>query len=213
MFTQHASSEVYKADGGRAVTSPAYDAVVVGAGPNGLAAAITLARAGQSVVVFEQSRRVGGGLRSDALTLPGFLHDVCSSVYPLGAASPFFRSLPLPALGADWAHPPLPLAHPLDGRDAVVISGSIGETIADLGEDGAAYARLFAPLVDGWQALVDDVLAPPHVPRHPRLLARFGREALQPAAVSRDWPAGLRAELRRRAGRQVNPNDPECSLQ
>jgi phytoene dehydrogenase-like protein len=165
------------------VTAGSYDAVVVGAGPNGLAAAITLARAGQSVVVFEQSTRAGGGVRSEALTLPGFVHDVCSSVYPLAAASPFFGSLPLQALGAEWVHPPLPVAHPLDGSDAVVISGSVGETIADLGEDRVAYARLFAPLADRWQALVDDVLAPPHVPRHPWLLARFGREALQPAAA------------------------------
>src|SRR4051794_15626673 len=91
------------------------DAVVVGAGPNGLAAAIALARAGRSVVVFEQSDRVGGGVRSDALTLPGFVHDVCSSVYPLGVASPFLRSLPLAARGAEWVHPPLAIAHPLDG--------------------------------------------------------------------------------------------------
>jgi phytoene dehydrogenase-like protein len=155
----------------------------VGAGPNGLAAAITLARAGQSVLVLEQSTRAGGGLRSDALTLPGFVHDVYSSVYPLGAASPFFGSLPLKELGVEWAHPPVPVVHPLDGSDAVAIPGSVGETIADLGEDRAAYARLFAPLADRWQALVDDVLAPPHVPRHPWLLARFGRAALQPAAA------------------------------
>ena len=155
---------------------------MIGAGPNGLAAAITLARAGQSVVVFEQSTRVGGGLRSDALTLPGFVHDVYSSVFPLGVASPFFASLPLESRGAEWANPPLPVAHPLDGTDAVVISGSVGETSADLGEDRASYARLYAPLVDRWQALVDDVLAPPHVPFHPWLLAKFGREGLQPAA-------------------------------
>ncbi len=165
------------------MTSPSYDAVVVGGGPNGLAAAITLARAGQSVIVFEQSTRVGGGLRSDTLTLPGFVHDVCSSVYPLGVASPFFESLPLQSLGVEWANPLLPVAHPLDGTDAVVISRSVGETIADLGEDRAAYSLLFGPLVDQWEALIDDVMAPPHVPRHPWLLARFGREALQPAAA------------------------------
>lgn len=165
------------------MTSPSYDAVVIGAGPNGLAAAITLARAGESVVVLEQSTRVGGGLRSDALTLPGFVHDVYSSVYPLGVASPFFGSLPLQSLGVEWAHPPFPVAHPLDGADAVVISGSVSETIADLGEDRAAYAQLFGPLAERWEALVDEVLAPLHAPRHPWLLARFGREALQPAAA------------------------------
>ena len=96
------------------MTSPSYDAVVIGAGPNGLAAAITLARAGPSVVVFEQSTRVGGGVRSDALTLPGFIHDEYSSVYPLGVASPFFGSLPLQSLGVEWVHPPLAVAHPLE---------------------------------------------------------------------------------------------------
>ena len=156
---------------------------MIGAGPNGLAAAITLARAGRSVVVFEQSDRAGGGLRSEALTLPGFVHDVYSSVYPLGAASPFFASLSLRTHGAEWAGVPVQVAHPLDGADAVVISGSVRETAADLGEDREAYARLFEPLAGQWRALVDDVLAPPHVPRHPWLFARFGRDAIQSAAA------------------------------
>ena len=165
------------------MTTPSYDAVVVGAGPNGLAAAITLARAGRSVIVFEQSDRVGGGLRSDELTLPGFLHDVYSSVYPLGAASPFLDSLPLAARGSEWLRPRVPVAHPLDGADAAAVLGSVGDTIADLGDDGAAYARLFAPLADRWRPLVSDVLALPHVPRHPWLLARFGRDAVRSAAA------------------------------
>ena len=155
------------------------DAIVVGAGPNGLAAAITLARAGRSVTVFEGADRPGGGLRSDALTLPGFLHDTCSSVYPLGAASPFFRSLP--AVGARWVDPPLAVAHPLHGTDVAWISRSIDETAGDLGGDRSAYARLFGPLAGSWGALVDDVLAPPHVPRHPWLMARFGVDALRSA--------------------------------
>ena len=174
---------MHRAKRDRTVTSVAYDAIVVGAGPNGLAAAITLARAGRAVVVFERSDRAGGGLRSDALTLPGFLHDVYSSVYPLGAASPFFASLPLEVRGVNWAHPPVPVAHPLNGSDAVAVVGSVGETAGDLGEDGAAYVWMFAPLADQWHALVDDVLAPLHVPRHLRLLARFARDAIQPAAA------------------------------
>jgi phytoene dehydrogenase-like protein len=154
---------------------------VVGAGPNGLSAAITLARAGRSVVVFEQSDRAGGGLRTAALTLPGFVHDVCSSVYPFGLASPFFRSLPLQSLGVEWAHPPTPLAHPLDGREAVVISKSVAETAAALGDDGLAYTRLFAPLVERWPALVDDVMKPLGVPRQPVLYARFSLGAIRSA--------------------------------
>jgi phytoene dehydrogenase-like protein len=165
------------------VTRTSYDAVVIGAGPNGLAAAITLARAGQAVVVFERSSRSGGGLRSEPLTLPGFVHDVYSSVYPLGAASPFLASIPLQARSVEWLHPPLPVAHPLDAGDAVVVSRSITETTRGLVEDGDAYSSLFAPLSEGWRALIDDVLAPVHLPRHPLLLARFGLRALQPAAA------------------------------
>jgi phytoene dehydrogenase-like protein len=169
------------------------DAVVVGAGPNGLAAAITLARAGRSVTVFEGADRPGGGLRSDALTLPGFLHDTCSSVYPLAAASPFFRSMP--AVGAGWIDPPLAVAHPLDRSDVVWISRSLDDTAGDLGSDRAAYARLFGPLARSWSDLVDDVLAPPHVPRHPWLMARFGIDALRSAtAVASGRFRGVRAQ-------------------
>jgi phytoene dehydrogenase-like protein len=135
------------------------------------------------VGVYEQSRHIGGGVRSDSLTLPGFTHDVCSSVYPLGAASPFFRSLPLASLGVDWVHAPFPLAHPLDGADAVVVSRSMGDTVTDLGEDRGAYAQLFGPLADRWDDFVTEILAPPHTPRHPWLLAKFALDALESAAT------------------------------
>ena len=105
--------------------SKGYDAVVIGAGPNGLAAAITVAQAGKSVVVFEAQDSVGGGVRSAELTLPGFIHDVCSSVYPLAVGSPFFRTLPLHKHGLEWIEPPAPLAHPLDDGSAVLLHRSV----------------------------------------------------------------------------------------
>jgi phytoene dehydrogenase-like protein len=121
--------------------SPA-DAIVVGSGPNGLAAAIELARAGLSVTLVEGEEEMGGGVRSAPLTLPGFVHDVCSAVYPLGVASPFFPTLPLAAPGPEWTHPPAPLAHPLDGGSAVLLERSFPATAASLGEDGEAWRRL-----------------------------------------------------------------------
>jgi phytoene dehydrogenase-like protein len=158
-----------------------YDAIVVGAGPNGLAAAIALARAGRSVLVLEAAPEAGGGVRSAALTLPGFVHDVCSAIHPLGAGSPFLRALPLADHGLAWAYSPAPLAHPLDDGTAVLLERSIAATAAGLGRDGPAYHRLVTPLVRGWEPMVEAILAPLRLPRHPLALARFGMRAVWPA--------------------------------
>ena len=161
---------------------PEVDAIVVGSGPNGLAAAITLARAGLSVRVLEAAETIGGGTRTQELTLPGFWHDVCSAIHPLGLASPFFRSLPLADYGVEWAQPEAAAAHPLDDGQAVLLERSMEATAAGLGEDGAAYRRVMAPLVDNWQALLDDLLGPlPLPPRHPWLDLGFGLKAIRSA--------------------------------
>lgn len=166
--------------------SGAYDAVVVGAGPNGLAAAITLARAGLSVLVLEAAREPGGALRSEALTLPGFVHDVGSAVHPLGAASPFFASLPLAEHGLRWVEPPVALAHPFDDGTAAVLTRDLAATRRGLDRshpgDGARYAALVGPFARRWDQLARDALAPLHLPTHPLLLAGFGLHAIQPAA-------------------------------
>lgn len=160
---------------------PELDAVVIGAGPNGLAAAITLAQAGHSVTVIEAANTIGGGARTAELTLPGFRHDVCSAIQPLGLASPFLRAIPLHEHGLRWIHSPAALAHPLDDGTAVLISQDLRETAEQLGQDGRAYRNLIGPLVENWQALLAEILGPFRLPRRPFLMARFGRLAIQSA--------------------------------
>jgi phytoene dehydrogenase-like protein len=154
-------------------------AFVVGSGPNGLTAAIIMAQAGRRVTVYEAERTVGGGARSAELTLPGFVHDICSAIHPLGAGSPVFRTFPLEKFGLEWVHPAVPLAHPLDDGTAAILARSVEETASHLGEDAAAYRRLVSPAVEHWDELLALVLSP-RVPRHPGLLARLGWDALQP---------------------------------
>ena len=159
-------------------------AVVVGSGPNGLAAAVTLARAGVEVTVLEAADRIGGGTRSSELTLPGLLHDDCSAFHPTAAASPFLRSLELERYGLRWRWAPVELAHPLDGGRAALLTRSLPETAQRLGPDGRAWRRLFGPLVRGFDTLAGEILGPVvHAPRHPVALARFGVNALLPATV------------------------------
>jgi phytoene dehydrogenase-like protein len=172
----------------------AYDAVVVGSGPNGLAAAITLARAGRSVLVYEGHDSIGGGMRSAALTLPGFVHDVCSAIHPLAVASPFFRSLPLASYGLEWIEPPAALAHPFDDGTVALLERSIAATGETLGPDAAAYRRLMAPLAAAWEKLADAILGPLRPPRHPVALLRFGWLALRSARrLAERWFTGVRA--------------------
>jgi phytoene dehydrogenase-like protein len=158
------------------------DAVVVGAGPNGLAAAIHIARAGRSVAVYEANHEIGGGARSAELTLPGFVHDVCSAIHPLAAMSPFFNGIPMKTHGLEWIQPDAPLAHPLDDGTAAVLERGVDATAARLGADGDAYRGLVSSFVARWDQLATDVLRPvTHVPRHPLLLARFGLHAMRSA--------------------------------
>jgi phytoene dehydrogenase-like protein len=164
-------------------TAPA-DAIVVGSGPNGLAAAVTLARAGLAVHVIEGADTPGGGCRTAELTLPGFHHDVCSAVHPLAAASPFFRGVDLAAQGVILRTPKVAFAHPLDGGRAAWLAGSVEETAGGLGADGAAYRRLLGPLVRDLPLTLPSILAPIRsIPGHPVAMARFGLEGLLPATV------------------------------
>ena len=157
-----------------------YDAIVVGAGPNGLSAAIELARNGLSVLLREATSTVGGAARTEELTEPGFLHDVGSAVYPMAIGSPFFNSLPLEKHGLQWIHPPVPFAHPLDGGHAVVFQRSVAHTVTGLDKDGPAYQRLVEPFVRKWPIFADHVMTTPiRPPRDPVLMGRFSLRGIQ----------------------------------
>ncbi|HVU56859.1 MAG TPA: NAD(P)/FAD-dependent oxidoreductase [Puia sp.] len=165
-----------------------FDAVVVGGGPNGLAAAIALQQQGLSVLLIEARAEIGGGMRSAELTLPGFVHDVCSAIHPMAANSPFFSTLPLEQHGLEYIYPPVSAAHPFDDGTAAVLKGSVPDTARLLGADEGVYRRLFDPLVRDWPSIASDVLGPLHFPKHPLLMAAFGLKAL-PSAVrlARRW--------------------------
>lgn len=156
-----------------------YDAIVVGAGPNGLSAAIVLAREGLSVLVREAAPMIGGGTRTEELTVPGMLHDVCSSIHPMGVASPFFRDLPLAQYGLEWIHTPTLIGHPFDDGTVATLERTLDATVDVLGDDGASYRSLVEPFVERWDDLVHDALRPIRFPRHPFFMARFGLQALR----------------------------------
>jgi phytoene dehydrogenase-like protein len=160
-----------------------YDAVIIGSGPNGLAAGIFLQQHGLSVLILEAKHTIGGGLRTAELTLPGFKHDICSAVHPLAAGSPFFKTLPLHNHGLEYLYPEVDAAHPFDNGTAAIVKRSIDETARLLGSDAQTYLDLFEPLVKSWPALAPDVLGPLHFPKEPLAMAKFGLNALQPATL------------------------------
>ena len=160
-----------------------YDSIVIGSGPNGLAAAVTLARSGKSVVVFDAKDRAGGGVRSQELTLPGFVHDVGSAIFPMAASSPFFSSLPLLDYGLEWIYPPASVAHPFDDGTAAVLYRSLDKTLENLGADARAYERLVSPFVASWNDLAEGILQGPAFSRFTLNLVHFGLLALWPVSL------------------------------
>lgn len=160
-----------------------YDAIVVGSGPNGLCAAIRLQQQGLSVLLLESRDTIGGGMRTQELTLPGFLHDVCAAVHPMALGSPYLSQLPLAKYGLEFIHSPLAMAHPFDDGTAAFLSRSLDETASALGVDGAAYRSLIAPVAAHWEEIAGDSLGPFSFPNHPLIMARFGVHALRSAAA------------------------------
>jgi phytoene dehydrogenase-like protein len=155
-----------------------FDAIVVGSGPNGLSAAITLQQEGLSVLLLEAKNTIGGGMRTEELTLPGFKHDVCSAIHPLAADSAFFKSLPLHEFGLEYIEPPIAFAHPLDDGTAGMVTNSLEETVQSLGEDGNSYRKLMQHVIRDWPLLAKDLFEPLHFPKHVIPLARFGSKAI-----------------------------------
>ncbi len=190
-------------------TGSSTDVVVIGSGPNGLSAAVALAQAGVSVLVLEAKQDIGGGTRTAELTLPGFAHDVCSAVHPMGILSPFFRTLPLEQHGLRWILPPVSVAHPLDDQPAVLLHRQVEKTIAELEPDGSAYRRLVAPFLSDLHGLFEDALAPLQLPRHPLLMLRFGLRAVRSAVglAKRFSAVRARALLAGCAGHSILPLD------
>jgi phytoene dehydrogenase-like protein len=164
-----------------------FDAVVIGSGPNGLSAAIAMAQSGASVLVLEAREEIGGGTRTAELTLPGFVHDVCSAVHTTGVLSPFFRSLPLEEHGLRWIVPEASVAHPLDDQPAVIMWKSVDRTCEELGADASSYRRLVTPFVDNPEGFFADVLAPLGIPKNLALFLRFGLKAMWPAVSFARW--------------------------
>jgi phytoene dehydrogenase-like protein len=164
-------------------SSAKYDAVIVGSGPNGLAAAIRLALEGLSVKVFEASDTIGGGMRTKEILRPGYKHDICSAIHPMAASSPFMKHLPLEQYGLKWIHPEYAAAHPIDNEPAVVLTRDIFDTAFQLGEDEKTYKDIVSPIVENWENLTKDFLGPLRFPRHPFQLAAFGLKGLQPASL------------------------------
>lgn len=188
-----------------------YDAVVIGSGPNGLAAAVRLAQDGWSVLVIEAHDETGGGTRTTELTLPGFKHDVCSAIHPMGVASPFLKTLPLEKFGLEWIHPDVPLAHPFDDGSVSTLYRSVAKTADQFSPQAARmYRRVFEPLVSGFDSILEDLLAPPKLPQSPVNTTRFGLRAL-PSALSaaRSWfdDEKARALLAGNAAHSVLPLD------